>query len=173
MFWPGGDDGRCCEAVKRSEYCGNSWAGRELLFKCLLGGLWAAAQQGRSPTVTPTPGSGGPCPSQGDLLSSDLAVPRGTKVLNLDAKEQGTLREKRVATGGGNRYSRGIGRGGFSECRFVAQKRRPALNYRYRVSLAAMPLKNYSLGLIFLNSEARMIASAISFIGLRILRLCC
>jgi hypothetical protein len=32
MLWPGGDDRRCYEAVKRSKDCGDSWAGRKLLF---------------------------------------------------------------------------------------------------------------------------------------------
>ena len=31
MRWPGGDDRRCYEAVKRSKDCGDSWAGRKLL----------------------------------------------------------------------------------------------------------------------------------------------
>ena len=71
----------------------------------------------------------------------------------------------------------GVSGGGFSGGPFVAKNGRSTeLENRLRLagrSSHCRALTNYSLGLIFLNSEARIMASAISFIGLRILRLCC
>ena len=89
--------------------------------------------------------------------------------------------DKRVTTGGGSRYVRGIGRR-FQWGSLITKK--ASLRYRFSASLRiasdcqgrsshSCARANYSLGLIFLNSEARIMASAISFIGLRILRLCC
>jgi hypothetical protein len=50
MLWPGSDDRRWCEAVKRSEYRGDLWGGQESSWS-LLGGWWIESRRGVTPTV--------------------------------------------------------------------------------------------------------------------------